>query len=108
MPELRSKSPRENYATRSAQPKPNIAYPDGAVPAGGEEARAAVELADDQVAGAATTTGGAALRATVTTAVQAVVTEDAAAATAITNSLTDAAIKAAVTVAPSVDFADER
>lgn len=57
MPELSSKSPRTNYATRSAEDKPNIAYPDGALPVAGEEARAAVELADQEVLDDAVTSG---------------------------------------------------
>lgn len=62
MSELSSKSPRENYATRQAESKPNIGHPDGGLRAQ-DQARAATELATDDTAGVVTAIDATTLRA---------------------------------------------
>lgn len=109
MAELNVKSPRTAYATRSSEPKPNIAYPDEAVPVAQEQERAETELADLAQTHSVTAVDAAALRASVDAALLAAGASGAE-RTAAADALTDALVLAGITptVRPNVTFATER
>lgn len=108
MSELSSKSPRENYATRQAETRPNIGHPDSALRAQ-DQSRASTELGLRQQAASVTSVDATVLRAAVAAALTgagASAPEIAAAAAALTDALVLAGITP--TVAPSVTLTAAR
>jgi hypothetical protein len=107
MAELRSKTPRENYATRTSEGKPNIGHPGTAAERTSDAARAAVELAADDQAMTVTAIDGTTLRANVDAAMVAqgaTACNNAGARAAIAATITDTLLRTQTvqTVAPSV------
>jgi hypothetical protein len=110
---VNSKSPANDYAARSADAKPNIAYPTGQVPKADSENRAAIELGSNQVSRTVTAIDGTNLRADVDAAMVAqgaTACNNAGARTAIAAVLTDLLIRTrtAQTVTPTPTIVAER
>lgn len=92
MPDVVSKSPEANYASRSEGVKSNIRYPtENGPPVSGAEARARAHLGDQQLDGTVTAVNGATIRANVDAAMV------AQGATACNNAGARAAIAAVIT-----------
>jgi hypothetical protein len=91
MAQLGTKSPRDNYATRQADAKPNIGHPGSTAARQQDQARAQVEEADQQLAATATAIDGTNLRADIDAAMV------AQGATACNNAGARAAVAAVVT-----------
>lgn len=107
MSELRSKSPRENYATRGSEAKPNIGHPGTAVERTRDAAAAVVELGVDDQTQVVTAIDATTLRADVDAAMVtqgATACNNAGARAAIAAVITDtlARTRTVQTVAPSV------
>lgn len=92
MPDIVSKSPEENYASRSEGAVSNIRYPtENGPPVAGQEALARTRLGDQQLNGTVTAINGTTIRANVDAAMV------AQGATACNNAGARAAIAAVIT-----------
>jgi hypothetical protein len=108
MAELSSKSPRENYATRQAETRPNIGHPGVTAERTQDQTRAATEIAQRQQATTVTAVDATVLRAAVAAALTgagAAAPELAAAATALSDANVLAGITPTVTVSTTLTAA---
>jgi hypothetical protein len=98
MPDVVSKSPESNYASRSEGVKSNIRYPtEHGPPVAGAEERAKAHLADQQMDANVVSVNGAALRASVDAVLVAqgvAAANSAGVRNAVAADITDALIKA--------------